>query len=99
MVRIRLTRKGKRSHPFYRVCVFDRHTARDGEAIEILGFYDPFAKEAAAGFKINADRLQHWLYVGAQPTQKMVALLKKAGAPYRRSASPAKSAKPADGKA
>jgi small subunit ribosomal protein S16 len=97
MVRIRMTRMGKRSHPFYRVGVFDQRTARDGKSIEVLGFYDPFAKEAAAGFKLDASRLEHWLSVGAQPSEKMVALLRKAGVPWRREPAPKKNGT-ADGK-
>jgi small subunit ribosomal protein S16 len=93
MVRIRMTRMGKRSHPFYRVGVFDQKTARDGAAIEILGFYDPFAKEAKAGFKIEADRLRHWLSVGAQPSDKMVALLRNAGVSWRKEPAPKKTGK------
>ena len=94
-----MTRMGKKSHPFYRVGVFDQRTARDGKAVEVLGYYDPFAKETATGFKIKVERLQHWLSVGAQPTEKMVAMLKRAGAPYRRASAPSKGAEAAGAKA
>jgi small subunit ribosomal protein S16 len=79
MVRIRMTRFGKRNRPFYRIGIFDIRTRRDGRAIEFVGHYDPFAKPPASELKIDTDRVRHWLSVGAQPTDKVGVLLKKSG--------------------
>ncbi|MHC4779465.1 MAG: 30S ribosomal protein S16 [Planctomycetota bacterium] len=79
MVRIRLTRFGKRNRAFYRIGVFDARTRRDGRTIEFLGHYDPFSKEPSAECKIDLDRAKHWLSVGAQPSEKVAVLLRKAG--------------------
>ncbi|MHC5079452.1 MAG: 30S ribosomal protein S16 [Planctomycetota bacterium] len=82
MVRIRLTRLGKRNRPFYRVGVFDSRTRRDGRSIELIGYYDPFGKAPEEALKIDMERARHWLNVGAQPSEKAGVLLRKAGLPW-----------------
>ena len=77
MVKIRLKRMGAKKTPFYRVVVADARTSRDGYAIAELGTYDPLAEPAA--IKIDVDEAKKWLANGAQPTDTVKALLKKAG--------------------
>ena len=76
-VKIRLTRMGKISAPFYRVVVADSRTRRDGRAIEEIGKYHP--TEEPSFVEIDSDRAQYWLSVGAQPTDQVKALLKLTG--------------------
>lgn len=78
MVRIRLKRFGRRHHPFYRLCVMDQRTPRNGQAIEEVGHYDPMEKDESKAINIKADRIQHWLSVGAQPSDTVKGLLRKA---------------------
>ena len=76
-VKIRLTRMGKIRKPFYRVVVADSRTRRDGRAIEEIGVYHP--TENPSVIKIDSERAQYWLSVGAQPTDQVKALLKLTG--------------------
>ncbi len=73
MVRIRLTRTGRRNYAQWRIGVFDSRTRRDGRAIELLGYYDPHQKKLS----VNEERFRHWLSKGAQPSQTVANLLKK----------------------
>ncbi len=75
-VRIRLTRKGAKKSPFYRVVVADSEAPRDGRFIEVLGTYDP--RQDPAEVKIDGDRLDYWLGNGAQPSDTVRSLIKKA---------------------
>ena len=77
-VKIRLKRMGMKKKPFYRVVVADVRSPRDGRFIEEIGYYDPMNKPAE--IKVNNDRAQYWLGVGAQPTDTVRILLKKSGA-------------------
>lgn len=77
MVKIRLTRKGGRKKPFYRVIVCDSRVRRDGPFLEILGTYNPLKDPSE--IKINAERAKYWLSCGAQPTSIARKLLKLAG--------------------
>ena len=77
MVKIRLKRIGAKKSPFYRVVVADSRTPRDGKAIEELGYYDPTKDPAVV--KIDTERAKKWLDNGAQPSDTVRALLKKAG--------------------
>ena len=77
MVKIRLKRMGMKKEPFYRIVVTDSRNARDGRAIEELGYYNPVTEPAQ--LKINEERAQYWLSVGAQPTDTTRGLLKKGG--------------------
>ncbi|GAA1178933.1 30S ribosomal protein S16 [Nesterenkonia xinjiangensis] len=76
-VKIRLKRMGKIRAPYYRVVVADSRTKRDGAAIEQIGKYHP--TEEPSFIEIDSERAQHWLSVGAQPTEQVLALLKITG--------------------
>ena len=76
-VKIRLKRMGKIRAPFYRVVVADSRKKRDGAVIEEIGKYHP--TEQPSLIEINSERAQYWLGVGAQPTEAVVALLKRTG--------------------
>lgn len=76
MVKIRLRRMGAKKNPFYRIVVADSHFPRDGRFIEEIGTYDPLT--APAEIKVDAERAKYWLGCGAQPTETVRALLKKA---------------------
>ena len=77
MVKIRLRRMGAKKAPFYRIVVADSRYPRDGRFIEEIGSYNPMTAEAAV--KIDAERAQAWIKNGAQPTDTVRGLLKKAG--------------------
>lgn len=79
MVRIRMKSMGRRHRPFYRICVMDARTPRDGRAIEELGHYDPLVSNPEAREVLNAERARYWISVGAQPTEKVAVLLKRHG--------------------
>jgi len=76
-VKIKLKRMGSIRNPQYRVVIADARTARDGRAIEEIGLYHP--KEEPSLIKINSERAQYWLGVGAQPTEPVMVLLKITG--------------------
>jgi small subunit ribosomal protein S16 len=76
-VKIRLKRMGAKKKPFYRVVVADSRAPRDGRFIEELGYYNPLTDPAEV--KIDAEKAEKWLGNGAQPTETVKALLKKAG--------------------
>jgi small subunit ribosomal protein S16 len=76
-VKIRLLRMGKIRNPQYRIVVADSRTKRDGRAIEFVGLYHP--KEDPSRIEVNSDRVQHWLSVGAQPSEAVRAILSKTG--------------------
>jgi len=78
MVKIRLKRMGANKKPFYRIVVADARAPRDGKAIEQLGYYDPMREPSVV--KIDVERAKSWLRNGAQPTDKVRALLTNAGA-------------------
>ena len=75
--KIRLKRLGKIRQPHYRVIVIDERAKRNGTAIEEIGQYHP--KEDPSIISIDSERVQYWLGVGAQPTDAVVALLKRTG--------------------
>jgi len=77
MVKIRLRRMGAKKAPFYRVVVADSRFPRDGRFIEELGYYNPLTEPAE--IKIDAERAQQWIKDGAQPTDTVRSLMKKAG--------------------
>ena len=76
MVKIRLRRMGAKKAPFYRVVVADSRFARDGHFIEEIGYYDPTKNPSVVS--IDADKAKQWLSNGAQPTDTVRELLKKA---------------------
>ncbi len=79
MLTIRLTRMGAKKKPYYRVVVTERRQARDGSFVEILGHYNPGVNPPA--IELNMDRIRHWLEHGAQPSETVHSLLKKATPP------------------
>lgn len=91
-VRIRLTRVGATKRPSYRVVAIDKHRARDGRALEILGFYDPLTDPATV--KLDADRIQAWISNGAQPSETVVKLMRQAEKGPAETARPEKAEKP-----
>jgi small subunit ribosomal protein S16 len=78
MVRIRLQRHGSTHSPHYRLVACEQTTRRDGRFIEILGTYSPCAKGKEVEVKVNLDRVEHWLSVGAQPSDTVRSLVKRA---------------------
>jgi small subunit ribosomal protein S16 len=78
MVKIRLRRMGAKKNPYYRIVVADSLSPRDGRCIEEIGSYDPLSEPATV--KVDAERAKYWVKNGAQPTDTVKALLKKAGA-------------------
>jgi small subunit ribosomal protein S16 len=76
-VKIKLKRMGKIREPYYRIVVADARTKRDGRAIEEIGKYHPKADPSV--IEVNSERVQHWLSVGAQPTDPVRVLLKVTG--------------------
>ena len=76
MVKIRLRRSGAKKAPFYRVIVAESKYARDGRFIEEIGTYNPLVDPAEV--KIDCERADYWIKNGAQPTDTVKALLKKA---------------------
>lgn len=75
MVKIRLSRTGRKNLPSYRVVVTDAREKRDSKFLELLGNYSPLSKQ----FEINDERTKYWLSVGAQPTERVYFLLFKKG--------------------
>lgn len=76
MVKIRLRRMGAKKNPYYRIVVADSHFPRDGRFIEEIGTYDPLTEPATV--RIDSERAKYWLSNGAQPTETVRGLLKKA---------------------
>ena len=76
-VKIRLRRMGAKKAPFYRVVVADSRYPRDGRFIEEIGYYNPLTNPVE--IKIDSEKAQKWISNGAQPTETVKSLLKKAG--------------------
>ena len=76
-VKIRLRRVGRKKAPMYRIVVADSKSPRDGKFIEIVGQYQPRTGDQA--LNLDTERVHHWLNVGAQPTDTVRSLLRKAG--------------------
>ena len=74
MLAISLMRLGAKKRPFYRVVVKEKRSKRDGKYIENLGTYDPLAEPADV--RLNHDRIQYWIGVGAQPSETVASLIK-----------------------
>lgn len=77
-VRMRLTRMGAKKRPFYRIVVADARAPRDGRALDIIGYYDPISQPKK--IKVDRAKADHWLSVGAQPTDRVKYLLEQAAA-------------------
>ena len=76
-VKIRLKRMGMKKMPFYRVVVADERAPRDGRFIEEIGYYNPLTEPST--IKIDLEKAKNWIANGAQPTDTVKVLLKKAG--------------------
>jgi len=76
-VRIRLTRKGTKKKPFYRIVVANSEAPRDGKFLEIIGTYNPLTDPAE--IQIDPERLRVWLDRGAQPTDTVRSLIRQKG--------------------
>ncbi len=79
VVSIRMKKFGRRHRPFFRICAIDKRRPRNGRVIEELGTYDPMVPEVDARAILNNERIQYWLGVGAQPSDKVGVLIKKYG--------------------
>ncbi|MEM6640806.1 MAG: 30S ribosomal protein S16 [Pseudomonadota bacterium] len=77
MVTIRLSRGGAKKRPFYHVVVTDSRNRRDGRYIERLGFFNPLARGAAEGLRIDTARADYWIGQGAQTSDRVAQLLKR----------------------
>jgi small subunit ribosomal protein S16 len=78
MVSIRLSRSGAKKRPFYHIVVTDSRSARDGRYIERLGFFNPVAVGGEEELRVDQGRVEHWISQGAQPSDRVSALLKQA---------------------
>ncbi|MBA3237027.1 MAG: 30S ribosomal protein S16 [Parachlamydiaceae bacterium] len=74
---IRLRQQGRNNHAVYRVVVMDERARRDGKYLEALGWYNPYETEIERSLAIKADRIQHWLSLGAQMTESVECLVQK----------------------
>ena len=75
MLTIRLSRIGKKKKPYYRVVVIERTRPRDGRIREAVGTYDPLKKPAE--IKLDAERIKHWIALGAQPNDTVRSFLRQ----------------------
>jgi small subunit ribosomal protein S16 len=82
MVKIRLRRVGRKNAPFYRILVADSQSPRDGKFIEIIGQYAP--RKSEGSLNVDEERANYWLNQGAQPTDTVRSLLRRAGVLKRR---------------
>jgi len=80
MVVIRLARGGAKKRPFYRIMVADRRRATTGRALEQVGFFNPVAKEGEERLRVDRERVEHWISMGAKPSDRVAKLLKEAAA-------------------
>ena len=78
MLRIRLQRFGTKNEPTYRLVVAEQSVRRDGRFVEVLGHYNPGARGKAIPLVINVERVDHWVKLGAQPSDTAKSLLKRA---------------------
>jgi small subunit ribosomal protein S16 len=96
-VSIRLSRGGAKKRPYYRIVVADSRNARDGRFIEKVGTYNPLlAKDSPERVKLDADRISHWLSVGAQPSDRVLRFLDAAGIRERAARNNPKKAEPGE---
>ena len=76
-MKLRLTRMGSKKRPFYRIVAMDSATRRDGRALDYIGHYNPMTDPAE--IIVDAEKVAMWIERGAQPTDTVAALLRKAG--------------------
>ena len=74
---LRMTRRGAKKKPFYRIVAADSRSPRDGRFLEMLGTYDPLKSEN--NIKVDAEKINSWIKNGAKPSQTVASILKKAG--------------------
>jgi small subunit ribosomal protein S16 len=82
MVTIRLTRRGARNQPFYHVVVTDSRRRQGGSSLELVGFFNPVARGKDTRIKLDLDRIDHWVKLGAQQSDRVRSLV----AAYRKQA-------------
>lgn len=80
MVTIRLSRGGAKKRPFYHIVVTDSRNRRDGRYIERLGFFNPLARGGSEGLRLDTERAEHWIGLGAQASERVRQLMKKSRA-------------------
>ena len=78
-VRIRMKKFGRLHRPFFRICATDTRNPRDGKVLEELGTYDPMVPDTDARAILNTERVDYWLSVGAQPSERVQVLIRKYG--------------------
>ena len=78
-VKIRMKMMGRKHRPFFRICAVDGRNPRDGRVLEELGTYDPMVNDVDARTLLNGERIDYWLGVGAQPSDRVRTLIKKYG--------------------
>ncbi len=94
---IRLSRGGAKKRPYYRIVVTDSRSPRDGRFIEKIGTYNPLlAKDSPERVKLDTERAQHWIGVGAQPTDRVARFLDAAGLVKRAAKNNPKKAEPGE---
>lgn len=76
MVTIRLSRGGAKKRPFYNIVVQDSRRSRDGRFIERVGFYNPSAVENEESVRLDKDRIDYWVGVGAQISDRVASIIK-----------------------
>jgi small subunit ribosomal protein S16 len=74
-----MKRLGRAHRPYFRICAMDKRTPRDGRVLEELGAYDPSVEDTDARAVLKKERIDYWLSVGAQPSEKVAVLIKKYG--------------------
>ena len=72
-----MKKMGRKHRPYYRICVMDARNPRDGKAIEEVGTYDPMRQDKSQRVSLKLERVEHWISVGAQPSEKVAVLIKK----------------------
>ncbi len=96
-MKIRLARGGSKKRPFYSIVATDSRMPRDGRFIEKLGIYNPLlAKDSEDRVKMNMERVNHWLALGAQPTDRVARFLEAAGARPKAARANLQKAEPGD---
>jgi small subunit ribosomal protein S16 len=76
-VRIRMKKIGRKHRPFYRICVMDSRVHREGKAIEEIGWYDTSIADKSKRVKVNLERVDYWVSVGASLSDRVATLVKK----------------------
>ena len=90
MVVIRLARGGAKKKPFYHVVAADRRNPRDGRYIERLGYFNPLARGQESRLELQEERVNYWIKQGAQPSERVMSLLKSLKNPEANKAAPSK---------